>query len=1853
MRSPSLHPLKGEPGTPQRAEHIDGIIKTNRDKTPQTDLDKRTKPRLSIAETNQMDGDEFVDRFLKTGPLDDRTPVQKVLDAIDLPRNTNANILFGHPTASGIATSVGAGGVIGGIIGGIGGAVTGGLASGGPGALPGAIAGAQWGAATGAALTGGSHVVAGLAGSMVDKDSRDAITKNKETSALGQPGIHVSDALKQLGVNNRIINSVVGFAGDVLMDPLTYAGGEGFGLEAGGQTFRAGLKGVLNRSAEESATGGIKAISDDAIRNVMLKAGKYAPDAVLKPEELKNVILGSPKKGLVTKTFNALGENAPHAGGLVETYGRTAKTAANTEAHEAIDSIHNLSMKYGRGTGPSLGVGFQDGATKIGSQVMHIPFGGLGPIPSYTVQVPGWTATGRRTLSQFETARDAIAGGLAEITKPIEDTHAAVASMQARSTAFEDANQNHLENIADLQDQIKASPGERNAQLETQLQAAKDAHAKHLEDYVTGIASDHSRLTQAIDALKNEPATAANANTLMYLGEQRRAADALIARAAANKDAADAAVKAVAVVRGLQGNPIRKASETLKRLATLDAGQMIGANAADAKGLPVNVGDIVHMADRSDHPSIGESGAMVEKIVRDNRGDLHAVVGPGKEDVIPVSDLEVTTARPSYEKGNLGLSIEDQAKADSIRSMIRSIESPAHDITPIPPYADHPTPLNSEDPTFDFRARLGDRDNATLNRLYTELEKIERPYRPQGVGQSTSGVDAVAGTYRGRGNLAINANGEVHINADPAVQNRVFEAIRPILDSIEQDSKELATLQKSAKSTDLGDVFEFAQPLAGETQTATDIARIQDLKDTLAARRKELHEATAPLREGPHQTLDEFNDVMRERAAAQVNENTRQLWELHNADPKGAEALADAYGKLFTAHNNYRDVIGGNIAKHASKSDWGALELARSMLGTADYQVAANTIGQAAAGMDASINTTPNPIRRGLEAINRSVAPLMGTRYGEGGAELAALKGAKAMSGTEGTRWAWQNVYLPLKAAIDKAGLANHAEDIHSLFTMMQQYTAGETGKLALMIPDANGTLQPTKLQSSMNTLMQMLRDKGPDTAEQLFKDMQEVVGTSNARLKAVYAQKVAAGVRDAAKEMEEYTPHVLSKQGAKQVGRFKKEAGYLAKNPTERTTGAYIFDDVRPGREGKHEMFTDMDRWVQNAAETDPLKLTDPQAWNEAMETKAKIERYDRLVNKPARQQLDIQTLNDMASDGKLGRLSMPKGQDLFETKWPLIMAKTLASHERSMATQNALAMLSKIGLPIDAGKLNELAGKAAQAGGEVVLPTGEKATVKMVRAGIGGGELPVLYARGQTYRALDKTLSQHADSTIGKMFATAMGDKVYPEWAANAAEDITRAWSDEKIVQNLSALDKATSIYKSMTLFHPSWFLNNLVGHMTMLATGDVNPKAWAESIPDAIKIFRFRNSPEELAKIKVNVRGEIMDGNEIVRHANNHSTFGSGQHSEMLEQMAADTTTTPPSKLASMGFTEGLKQDYEARARLGMLGKPGAVLGVMGDRFKRHALEPFFGANDFAQSSARLAGALALMKSGNDAPTAFDTVRRVMHDFHDFTGFEQNVAKKMIPFYSWAKSNLSYQVRLLFQHPQYMALFPKLQNGLEEALDGEQRVPMGSRPQWMRQALAIQIGNAGYMPLTSIPTLEALQAVQGATGGEGLMEAVKYGTGYLSPAATIPASLAAKKDLFSGRSIGSPETGGDMTMGDFVSGQVRPLAEFGPNGRLWQAFNRGGPVAGAERFLAGGRVQPMDDATLKRQSGRDVRAQIENARKSYSLAESRKDHAQSLRMRVRLLKLYQHAQEQGLEGEVPIPKWAKTSLAGMSNG
>jgi hypothetical protein len=269
--------------------------------------------------------------------------------------------------------------------------------------------------------------------------------------------------------------------------------------------------------------------------------------------------------------------------------------------------------------------------------------------------------------------------------------------------------------------------------------------------------------------------------------------------------------------------------------------------------------------------------------------------------------------------------------------------------------------------------------------------------------------------------------------------------------------------------------------------------------------------------------------------------------------------------------------------------------------------------------------------------------------------------------------------------------------------------------------------------------------------------------------------------------------------------------------------------------------------------------------------------------------------------------------------------------------------------------------------------------------------------------------------------------------------------------------------------------------------------------------------------------------------------------------------------------------------------------------------------------------------------------------MFDYHSMTDFERNHLRRLIPFYSWLKNNGVYQAKMMMKRPIFVGALPSFQGALEEALNGDEVIPMNMRPQWMREALAIQLGTnpetrTAITAGTWLPQEQGIMLGKALTGGlEGMQDTAKDLVSGTNPFIRTGFEIASGRQIYSGKTIGPSTDTADVSIPGAVASNVRPLQEAR---KIYTAARETGAGGALTRLAIGGRSQPFTDARIASSLKRQYADEEAKLRQAIRNAEFKKDHATSLRIRVKLMKMYESQRNAGLA----IPKWAEKALSGM---
>lgn len=1756
---------------------IDGSIAANRVRSTTRDVEQRLVPRMSIAEMNQADLEDLRQRVIDS-PHDDRGPIEKFLDLLDLPRN---QIL--------------------------------------------------------------SHLAPGL---------EQASREHGNTAALGTGRVNASDVLGALGMQPGIVRGTLGFVGDVAFDPLTYAFGAG-GVarvlaKGGGEVaLRKGATSAIREGAAQFVESGRAA--DDAVHGLIasaghtpesvaaeLAAGKTAKDAA---STITESVLGGGRPGLIERAGSRFGvKPSTFEGGLLGEHALTPLDEGATDAVKAQHkAVQDFVLKYGKGTEPGVkigadGISWSSGGIEAGQAATNPTFGLLHvPFTGYQLSVPLPIASANIARRNLMIASDAKNGwnewtkihpDNLSLSRDVNDAVERAANMPAEMQASSEAEQQtgFARSMAEF-NRTRKTPEELAAENELRSVSAAHASAKIAHDEVMGtplvgsvarplgeesvvrgaqqLTTDHPIYSKVLSGeYKPPPPRSLSASMEKLVGDTPKG------------------------MRWIEGEP-----ELGARLAddgTLEVGSRfsVAPKAARAK--------MVEMEYAKPFAAKAMTGASRAENIRNVQNALSS--GPG---VFPYADAE---------------------------SLVTSVQSDVH------------SAMNA--PEVEARARSVDE----LGQRERQLAVAQNSHAA--VSEAQQGLrDAEFHAADARYNEAVAARIEKShtIANDIAVQaQRVRDGARAIdvTKTAADPGSMQAVLAYGTKMRQAMSAAKMAAGRAGEVESDLKLVRAGDVFNPDSVKRAQDRLFALG--------LDPSNDGL-------------------------VHAYADAHSKVSDAASELSASLRAQLMHWDSHdgSDAVLREVAKLALGTGEDAIPHSLFGSLR-GAAVRLGMKPGGvIPEVLESLNRFTQTKFGYRasgsavmdgkqvkmLGRGDPELQAevaggavreLRDALVAEGFDPEK------HLDSAASIAYGKMYGAADPERQRYF----YTNWEAAKAN------NGELsmEQVRLDPSQGTaLVRHLRDAEASGAftPGLMARLDEIAGRYKKLADEIGAREVESGVLG--DPLKGYVPAVTKAESLSAIGRVKvAEGAERAQGPysegfaKHRSTYEYRYHDPETG---KYKRFFEMDRALAGMDDakldfiaTDAAGNVDRKLASELRDMRDTVNRYDsdelwKGAPKPEPKLSDAFSVNELRGQGRFALLMGGHNDDLFETSLPLVMARRIGAHARSEARAMFREIVSDHYFPVPEDSLNKVVNRP---GVEMHLRNGLVGTSMAVKTSE-GTVVPALKIGDTVYRRLEPALQK--DELIKDLFGVSLKDGVVDSRVADWMENITRTWRDKR-GEFADALNTTTGAFKAVTLSNPVWPLKHNTGSILNMLAGvegaSVRPGDFAKYMRPALLARYHWTRPDLIEKVGVTVGGSALNGREWLDEARRFRLF-SDPARETIRQMADGSTFMRSQSLTGMRSAgEAAKanpilnpslipaefrnavDDWRAGARqialangageAGMVQSLHALGNVVSDRGGRWVFAPFRTAVSFMNDVFRMVSYASLRDQGYSAEKAAEGAIKMLYDYEDFTKFEDHTLRPLVPFYAWLKNNMVNQVHLLLNRPSYAAAFPKLRRAVEDAVVGDDAVPMNMRPQWMREAMALQVSRdpdtrRAVDILNLLPADHAYRLGAALTGAQGVQDLAKYLGSAINPAIQVPAAVAFGKELFTGRTIGPT---GDETIPQFILRQVRPISETVPIGDqpapIPQALS-GGPGALAQRVFLGGAAQDFSHDRLMASLRRQYMDEEVGLRKKIARAQRSGNTAGSTETRARLLALYSDMLKHGLEADVP--KWAQNQLAAMASG
>lgn len=167
----------------------------------------------------------------------------------------------------------------------------------------------------------------------------------------------------------------------------------------------------------------------------------------------------------------------------------------------------------------------------------------------------------------------------------------------------------------------------------------------------------------------------------------------------------------------------------------------------------------------------------------------------------------------------------------------------------------------------------------------------------------------------------------------------------------------------------------------------------------------------------------------------------------------------------------------------------------------------------------------------------------------------------------------------------------------------------------------------------------------------------------------------------------------------------------------------------------------------------------------------------------------------------------------------------------------------------------------------------------------------------------------------------------------------------------------------------------------------------------------------------------------------------------------------------------------------------------------------------------TKARLAGFMSLLEQGYSPEAAGNLMQAAHVNYQGMSDFEKNVMRRLVPFYSFARGSIPFEVKQLLEKPG------QIQGQLAKQAYRERQDQGGFLPPYLGSGLAIPVGTEDngqqrYLTGLGTPIEQALDFLHmGPKGGQNTVMSL---LSQLNPLAKAPLEWATGKQFFSGRDL-----------------------------------------------------------------------------------------------------------------------------------
>lgn len=287
------------------------------------------------------------------------------------------------------------------------------------------------------------------------------------------------------------------------------------------------------------------------------------------------------------------------------------------------------------------------------------------------------------------------------------------------------------------------------------------------------------------------------------------------------------------------------------------------------------------------------------------------------------------------------------------------------------------------------------------------------------------------------------------------------------------------------------------------------------------------------------------------------------------------------------------------------------------------------------------------------------------------------------------------------------------------------------------------------------------------------------------------------------------------------------------------------------------------------------------------------------------------------------------------------------------------------------------------------------------------------------------------------------------------------------------------------------------------------------------------------------------------------------------------------------------EGLKPFATTREGFNPLG----VAGVRGATADTNALvKTGRHVGGLIEDFARLQSYLANLRRGMSDSAAGEMTRKIHFDYSDLTPFEKKVGRRLIPFYTFARKNLPYQIESLIRQPANVGI----------PLSVVDAANQGSYiPEYMQGGVAIKMGDEQngtqrFLSSLGLPFEEAFGRIKMNGGLPDVSKTALSYMGTLNPLLKGPMEQIFDRQFHTGRQLSDLRpTGVGSLFGALDEDSAQPLAQFLANTPATRVIStidklideRKGAVPKAMNLLSGFKIADVNMDKMRAIDAREV--------------------------------------------------------------